>query len=558
MEQHNPVPGESNRPKQTVKIARKRRASSIAMSHQRHITHRTDSAQQDAPLAQPNNREKDYRQRHLGHSLFRKRCHSLPRDVSLQSNNSRSSSEDESASRLCRKQLTSPRDQNKCYGTNQKDTGSANNHKFCDYVPSTKCNNSNNVDAISQKTSPSLELPPPCTCPYFGHRPSFVTNGSSMKHAASGVHAPKIVRLITKASTSESPLSTVKDAEWNSRSISCGLSSNFTAPLRNSASSIGDLNKIASYNECNGSYAETSCSTPIDCYESEYPSSREQQQHLLRRQPPVSDAQGINDDESTVATPLHQTKSSVKAPSAFPSSSTLSSATGTSPHHHPPHRSVVIWDQHNRITGKTPTVTCSLVTTNPLANPTTTAPPPPSINYNSSLCTLSPHAGLRRSATVRLHRTAPGTSLYDKSLQFKTDLIISKSSHKLTSTPCLLQRTATIRSHHSRNSSVISRNSSRHGRIIRLEQKATKVLGVVFFTFVILWAPFFVLNLVPTVCEDCEQNISHWVFDFVTWLGYASSMVNPIFYTIFNKVFRQAFKKVLLCQYGKPGWRPHR
>ncbi|XP_028157874.1 5-hydroxytryptamine receptor-like isoform X3 [Ostrinia furnacalis] len=107
----------------------------------------------------------------------------------------------------------------------------------------------------------------------------------------------------------------------------------------------------------------------------------------------------------------------------------------------------------------------------------------------------------------------------------------------------------TPRAHHSRNSSVISRNSSRHGRILRLEQKATKVLGVVFFTFVVLWAPFFILNMVPAVCPECERRISPWVFDFVLWLGYASSMVNPIFYTIFNKVFRQAFKKVLLCQY---------
>lgn len=115
-----------------------------------------------------------------------------------------------------------------------------------------------------------------------------------------------------------------------------------------------------------------------------------------------------------------------------------------------------------------------------------------------------------------------------------------------------------IRTHHSRTSSVISRNSSRHGRIIRLEQKATKVLGVVFFTFVILWAPFFVLNLVPAVCPNCEKHIDSKIFDFVTWLGYSSSMVNPIFYTIFNKVFRQAFKKVLLCRYKKPAWNSNR
>lgn len=134
---------------------------------------------------------------------------------------------------------------------------------------------------------------------------------------------------------------------------------------------------------------------------------------------------------------------------------------------------------------------------------------------------------------------------------------LSPSRYSTAMTP-ILTRSGTIRSHHSRNSSVISRNSSRHGRIIRLEQKATKVLGVVFFTFVILWAPFFVLNLLPSICEECERNIDQWVFDFVTWLGYASSMVNPIFYTIFNKVFRQAFKKVLLCKYRDQAWRPQR
>ncbi|XP_061392397.1 uncharacterized protein LOC133327879 [Musca vetustissima] len=171
------------------------------------------------------------------------------------------------------------------------------------------------------------------------------------------------------------------------------------------------------------------------------------------------------------------------------------------------------------------------------------------------LTTSTSATPLRRSATLRSHNNmnyAGGDVTSATGMKIK-----SKSPH---SSPCLLQRNQTVRSHHSRNSSVISRNSSRHGRIIRLEQKATKVLGVVFFTFVILWSPFFVLNLLPTVCGDCEERIDHWVFDVVTWLGYASSMVNPIFYTIFNKVFRQAFKKVLLCRYSgtSSSWRPHR
>lgn len=64
---------------------------------------------------------------------------------------------------------------------------------------------------------------------------------------------------------------------------------------------------------------------------------------------------------------------------------------------------------------------------------------------------LSP---LRRSVTLKYNNNIVSTDL--------------KSPQKAPSSPCILQRTTTVRSHHSRNSSVISRNSSRHGRIIRL------------------------------------------------------------------------------------------
>ncbi|XP_075235488.1 5-hydroxytryptamine receptor 2B [Lycorma delicatula] len=168
----------------------------------------------------------------------------------------------------------------------------------------------------------------------------------------------------------------------------------------------------------------------------------------------------------------------------------------------------------------------------------------------SSNVTRKPTPILRRSATLKVHNQK--LCLDNTSFSTSRDDPLRYSTSTLNSS-----RNATVRSHHSRNSSVISRTSSRHGRIIRLEQKATKVLGVVFFTFVVLWAPFFVLNLLPSICKECEENISKGVFDLVTWLGYASSMVNPIFYTIFNKVFRQAFKKVLLCKYHrKNSWKP--
>ncbi|KAL9887483.1 5-hydroxytryptamine receptor 2B isoform 2-T12 [Glossina fuscipes fuscipes] len=142
----------------------------------------------------------------------------------------------------------------------------------------------------------------------------------------------------------------------------------------------------------------------------------------------------------------------------------------------------------------------------------------------TSLLLAPTKTSLLSSTSAPLHRSATLRNQIINHNDLSTAGSVKSKGKSLQSPPCLLQRNQTVRSQHSRNSSVISRNSSRHGRIIRLEQKATKVLGVVFFTFVILWSPFFVLNLLPTVCKDCEQNIDHWVFDVVTWLGYASSM----------------------------------
>jgi 5-hydroxytryptamine receptor 2 len=306
--------------------------------------------------------------------------------------------------------------------------------------------------------STSLELPPPCTCPYFGDKPCAMAK-------------PIEVKIITTSSTSNIFAPTEKI--YHQHPFNQHSPHQFMSLSNNSISS-------------NSKTATSTSSLPMA-------------------------TQSIQPQSSLVSQKL-----------AVGSKQSGGYATKCN--------SVVTWDS-KRYQRRGSSVGGSARTTL-LMTPTKSI-------INSS---TSP---LRRSVTLRNNTNI--------NLNSKSD-----SLHpKIPSSPCILQRSTTIRSHHSRNSSVISRNSSRHGRIIRLEQKATKVLGVVFFTFVILWAPFFVLNLLPTVCPYCEECIGHGIFDFVTWLGYASSMVNPIFYTIFNKVFRQAFKKVLLCQYrNKPLWKP--
>ncbi|XP_018015049.1 uncharacterized protein LOC108671959 [Hyalella azteca] len=100
-------------------------------------------------------------------------------------------------------------------------------------------------------------------------------------------------------------------------------------------------------------------------------------------------------------------------------------------------------------------------------------------------------------------------------------------------------------------------SSKRHGRNIKMEQKATKVLGVVFFTFVVLWSPFFIMNVLTVICPACANYIPGDVMSFVTWLGYISSTVNPFFYTFFNKTFRETFWKIATCKM-KPFRKYHR
>ncbi|XP_015783084.1 5-hydroxytryptamine receptor 2A-like isoform X2 [Tetranychus urticae] len=81
---------------------------------------------------------------------------------------------------------------------------------------------------------------------------------------------------------------------------------------------------------------------------------------------------------------------------------------------------------------------------------------------------------------------------------------------------------------------------------VRTEQKATQVLGLVFFLFIICWSPFFTRNLIEAIFTDIQMpNSLPTIF---LWLGYFSSTINPVIYTIFNRNFRRAFRRILLCQ----------
>ena len=84
----------------------------------------------------------------------------------------------------------------------------------------------------------------------------------------------------------------------------------------------------------------------------------------------------------------------------------------------------------------------------------------------------------------------------------------------------------------------LSKNSTNN------ERKAMRVLLIIFSIFVILWTPFFVINLLSCFLTDIHPIL----ISIATWFGYCSSCANPIIYTIFSRSFRRAFINILTCQ----------
>ncbi|KAK6195881.1 hypothetical protein SNE40_001217 [Patella caerulea] len=80
------------------------------------------------------------------------------------------------------------------------------------------------------------------------------------------------------------------------------------------------------------------------------------------------------------------------------------------------------------------------------------------------------------------------------------------------------------------------------------ERKASKVLGIIFIVFVILWSPFFIVNILSVTCRMCMSDVTAKLMSVILWMGYAASLANPIIYTMFNTAFRRTFIKILTCK----------
>uniref|UniRef100_H3BVR7 5-hydroxytryptamine (serotonin) receptor 2C, G protein-coupled-like 1 n=1 Tax=Tetraodon nigroviridis TaxID=99883 RepID=H3BVR7_TETNG len=98
--------------------------------------------------------------------------------------------------------------------------------------------------------------------------------------------------------------------------------------------------------------------------------------------------------------------------------------------------------------------------------------------------------------------------------------------------------------------------SGRRGMMqaIKNERRASKVLGVVFFLFLVMWCPFFITNVASVLCRGaCDRSLLHDLLNVFVWVGYISSGVNPLVYTLFNRTYRRAFSSYIRCRYTEAG-----
>ena len=80
---------------------------------------------------------------------------------------------------------------------------------------------------------------------------------------------------------------------------------------------------------------------------------------------------------------------------------------------------------------------------------------------------------------------------------------------------------------------------------VRKSNKAAKTLRFITRMFLICWIPFFIIVVISYFHSYKIRNIPISLLNFIHFLTYTNSMLNPIIYTLCNDNFRKAFAKIL-------------
>ncbi|KYQ51073.1 Muscarinic acetylcholine receptor DM1 [Trachymyrmex zeteki] len=82
----------------------------------------------------------------------------------------------------------------------------------------------------------------------------------------------------------------------------------------------------------------------------------------------------------------------------------------------------------------------------------------------------------------------------------------------------------------------------------KADRKAAKTLSAILLAFIITWTPYNILVLLKSLTA-CSWYIPQVLWDFVYYLCYINSTVNPMCYALGNAAFRRTYVRILKCKW---------
>lgn len=174
-----------------------------------------------------------------------------------------------------------------------------------------------------------------------------------------------------------------------------------------------------------------------------------------------------------------------------------------------------------------------------------------SVSTQTTRGSLSKHKFKKDSIKLNLNKKS-SLAKPSEDLAQSPDKVIKKISVLEEATPVPNSPTAVAFTMNSKSKPIADLMRKKAKIDIRRERKAAKTLGVIMTCFIVCWLPFFVMQILFSICKDCYITIlieKSGMVTILTWSGYCNSLLNPVIYTIFSPDFRSAFAKILFGKY---------